>query len=104
MTILLYELVGSDPSRPFSPHCWKTAMALAHKGLAFECVPTRFLEVPEVEGGASKIVPVIRDGDKVVADLRHRPLPRGDLSRPAEPVRRRGRQGGWPASSSAGRS
>ena len=68
MTIRLYELVGSDPRRPFSPHCWKIAMALAHKGLAFECVPTRFLEVPQVEGGASKIVPVIRDGDKVVAD------------------------------------
>lgn len=68
MTIRLYELVGSDPRRPFSPHCWKIAMALAHKGLAFECVPTRFLEVPEVEGGASKIVPVIRDGDKLVAD------------------------------------
>jgi hypothetical protein len=40
MRILLYELVGSDPRRPFSPHCWKIAMALAHKGLAFECVPT----------------------------------------------------------------
>ena len=66
--ILLYDLVGADETRPFSPHCWKIAMALAHKGLAFECVPTRFLEVPEVEGGASKIVPVIRDGDKVVAD------------------------------------
>ena len=35
MTILLYELVGQDSSRPFSPHCWKAAMALAHKGLDF---------------------------------------------------------------------
>jgi len=31
-------------------------------------VPTRFLEVPAVEGGVSKTVPVIRDGDRVVAD------------------------------------
>jgi glutathione S-transferase len=31
-------------------------------------VPTRFLEVPTVEGGVSKLVPVIRDGEKVVAD------------------------------------
>lgn len=68
MTILLYELVGSDPARPFSPHCWKAAMALAHKGLSFETVPTTFLQVPEVEGGFSKIVPVIRDGEKLVAD------------------------------------
>ncbi|MEI8700122.1 MAG: glutathione S-transferase family protein [Mesorhizobium sp.] len=68
MTILLYDLVGRDAARPFSPHCWKTAMALAHKGLDVSTVPTRFLEVPAVEGGVSKLVPVIRDGQKVVAD------------------------------------
>jgi glutathione S-transferase len=68
MTILLYDLVGSDLGRPFSPHCWKVAMALAHKGLAFRSVPTRYLEVPRVENGASKTIPVVRDGDAVVAD------------------------------------
>jgi len=68
MTILLYDLVGADAGRPFSPHCWKIKMALAHKGLPFEAMPTRFLEVPSVEGGVSPTVPVIRDGDKVVAD------------------------------------
>ncbi|MDX8526926.1 glutathione S-transferase family protein [Mesorhizobium sp. MSK_1335] len=68
MTILLYDLVGHDAARPFSPHCWKTKMALAHKGLSATKVPTRFLEVPEVEGGVSKTVPVIRDGERVVTD------------------------------------
>lgn len=68
MTILLYDLVGADTNRPFSPHCWKAKMALAHKGLAFETVPTSFLEVPKVEGGVSRTVPVIRDGARVVAD------------------------------------
>ncbi|WP_434721957.1 glutathione S-transferase family protein [Mesorhizobium sp. RIZ17] len=68
MTILFYDLVGHDSQRPFSPHCWKTKMALAHKGLAATKVPTRFLEVPKVEGGASKTVPVIRDDERVVAD------------------------------------
>ena len=68
MTIVLYELVGRDTARPFSPHCWKIAMALAHKGLTSSSVPTRFLEVPAVEGGVSKLVPVIRDGEKVIAD------------------------------------
>ncbi|TIN51356.1 MAG: glutathione S-transferase family protein, partial [Mesorhizobium sp.] len=43
-------------------------MALAHKGLDATKVPTRFLEVPKVEGGVSKTVPVIRDGERVVAD------------------------------------
>jgi glutathione S-transferase len=68
MAILLYDLVGADAGRPFSPHCWKAKMALAHKGLEFDTVPTPFTSVPKVEGGASKTVPVIRDGDKVVAD------------------------------------
>ncbi|ESZ24558.1 glutathione S-transferase family protein [Mesorhizobium sp. L2C084A000] len=68
MTILLYDLVGRDSTRPFSPHCWKVAMAVAHKGLDISTVPTRFLEVPAVEGGVSKTVPVIRDGETVLAD------------------------------------
>lgn len=68
MTILLYDLVGLDHERPFSPHCWKVAMALAHKGLDFRSVPTPFTTVPDVEGGVSKTIPVIRDGDNVVSD------------------------------------
>lgn len=68
MTILLYELVGRDPTRPFSPHCWKTAMSLAHKGLDWRSVPTTFTAVPAVEGGARKTVPVIRDGERVIGD------------------------------------
>lgn len=68
MTIQLYDLVGEDISRPFSPHCWKAKMALAHKGLDFKSVPTTFLEVPNVESSLGKIVPVIRDGDAVISD------------------------------------
>jgi len=68
MTILLYELVGADAARPFSPHCWKIAMALAHKRLDYRTVPATFTAIPSIEGGASKTVPVIRDGERVVAD------------------------------------
>lgn len=68
MTIILHDLVGVDPTRPFSPHCWKAAMALAHKGLTFERKAVCFTKVPEVEGGVSGTVPVIRDGSQVVAD------------------------------------
>ncbi|TWG93761.1 glutathione S-transferase [Mesorhizobium sp. J18] len=68
MTIQLYDLVGSDTGRPFSPHCWKAAFALAHKGLDFKSIPTRFTEIPQVEEGVSRTVPVIRDGDSVVVD------------------------------------
>lgn len=68
MAILFYDLVGADESRPYSPHCWKIRMALTHKGLDFRAIPTRFLDVPKIEGGVSGTVPVIRDGDSVVAD------------------------------------
>jgi glutathione S-transferase len=68
MPILLYDLVGRDDNHPFSPHCWKTRMSLAHKHLEVCAVPTRFVDVPYVEGGVSKTIPVIRDGEKVVAD------------------------------------
>lgn len=68
MTVLLYDLVGSDPSRPFSPHCWKVAFALAHKGVSFERVPTPFTAVAGVENGRHKTVPVIREGERTVGD------------------------------------
>ncbi|MEO3387692.1 glutathione S-transferase family protein [Mesorhizobium sp. CAU 1741] len=68
MTILLYDLVGSDPARPFSPHCWKIAFALAHKGLSYESVPTPFTAVKGVEGGICGTVPVIRNGQDVVGE------------------------------------
>ena len=68
MTIRLYELVGSDPERPFSPHCWKTAMSLAHKGLEWESVPTSFTQIASVPGEAG-IVPVIEDASgETIAD------------------------------------
>ncbi|MCV0397747.1 MAG: glutathione S-transferase family protein [Rhizobiaceae bacterium] len=68
MSIKLYELVGADPTRPFSPHCWKVAMALAHKGLEFESMPTPFTAIAAIEDGGHKTVPVLRDGGTVVSE------------------------------------
>ncbi|MEM9106501.1 MAG: glutathione S-transferase family protein [Pseudomonadota bacterium] len=68
MTITLYELAGTDPARPFSPHCWKVVLALAHKGLEFDRVAVPFTGVPEVENHLGKIIPVLRDGDRVLND------------------------------------
>src|SRR6185437_13134820 len=42
MSLKLFELVGADASRPFSPFCWRTRMALAHKGLSAETIPWCF--------------------------------------------------------------
>lgn len=68
MSILLYELVGQDETRPFSPHCWKIRLALRHKGLDFETVPVPFTSVRHVENGFDRTVPVLRDGKDVVQD------------------------------------
>jgi glutathione S-transferase len=65
--ILLYDLAGAD-GRRFSPNCWRTRMALAHKGLAFETRPTHFREISSVAGGKQKTLPVIDDGGRIVGD------------------------------------
>ncbi len=68
MSITLYTLCGRDISRPFSPHCWKTVLSLAHKGLDFEERRLAFTAIPGIENGFSKTVPVLRDGDRLVKD------------------------------------
>lgn len=68
MGIVLHELVGADKARPFSPHCWKTVMSLAHKRLSFDRNTISFKDIPHLENGCSTKVPIIRDGDDVVAD------------------------------------
>ena len=68
MARLLYELCGADEAQLFSPHCWKARMALRHKGLDFETVPTPFTKVATMEGGTSRRIPVLRDGDTVVEE------------------------------------
>lgn len=67
MTITLYELAAADDRR-FSPHCWKTRLALAHKGLTFDPVATRFTEIAARCDGAFKTVPIIEDGPVKLVD------------------------------------
>jgi len=68
MTRTLYSLCGADAGRPFSPHCWKIVMALRHKGLDYEERPLPFTAIPKIEGGISKTVPVLRDGQELISD------------------------------------
>lgn len=68
MTIQIYELCGADQNILFSPHCWKARLSLAHKGLDHTTMPTPFTKVATTEGGDSRRVPVIRDGDTVVEE------------------------------------
>lgn len=68
MSLKLFELVGQDAARPFSPYCWRTRMALAHKGLTAESIPWRFTEKSAIAPHGSEKVPVMLDGDKPVVD------------------------------------
>jgi glutathione S-transferase len=68
MAITLYDLAGAEAERRFSPFCWRSRMALAHKGLAVETVPWRFIEKEKLPSPNQGRVPVIEDGGKIVHD------------------------------------
>jgi glutathione S-transferase len=68
MSLQLFELVGTDEGRPFSPFCWRTRMALAHKGLSAQSIPWCFTEKGAIAPHNSEKVPVLIDGETSVAD------------------------------------
>jgi glutathione S-transferase len=68
MSIILYDLAGADPDIRFSPFCWRTRFALAHKGLAVETVPWRFTDTDAIAFSGQGKVPVINDSGTVVSD------------------------------------
>ncbi|MGF1650212.1 MAG: glutathione S-transferase N-terminal domain-containing protein [Hyphomicrobiaceae bacterium] len=68
MALELYDLAGADPDLRFSPYCWRTKMALKHKGLAFEGLPWRFTEKERLANSGQGRVPVLRDGATIVHD------------------------------------
>lgn len=68
MAIVMYDLAGADTDLRFSPYCWRTRMALAHKGLAAETIPWRFTDKEAIAFSGQGRVPVLRDGNRVVTD------------------------------------
>jgi len=68
MTLQLFELVGADAARPFSPFCWKTRMALAHKGLEATSIPWHFTEKSALASHGSQRVPVLLHNESAVVD------------------------------------
>jgi glutathione S-transferase len=68
MSIIMHDLAGADPDLRFSPYCWRTRFALAHKGLPVETVPWRFTEGEAIAFSGQGKVPVIQDDGKVVHD------------------------------------
>ena len=67
MRIKLYDLQGTDDRR-FSPYCWRTRLALAHKGLDVETIPMKFTDKDLIAFSGQTKVPIITDGDTTVFD------------------------------------
>jgi len=65
--ITLYDLVFDDDLRP-SPYCWRTKLALKHKGLAWRDEPMGFTEKAKIAFAKSQTVPVMHDGTEVMKD------------------------------------
>ena len=63
-----YDLAGADPDLRFSPHCWKTRLALAHKRLPAESLPWRFTDREAIAFSGQERVPVLVDGGRTIAD------------------------------------
>ena len=68
MAITMYDLAGAEADRRFSPFCWRSKMALAHKGIEAETVPWRFTEKDKLPQPNAGRVPVIVDDGEVVHD------------------------------------
>jgi glutathione S-transferase len=68
MTRLLYDLAAADESLRFSPYCWRAKLALAHKNLEYETVPWHLTDKAAIAFSGGDKVPVLVDGDKVIAD------------------------------------
>jgi glutathione S-transferase len=68
MSIQLYDLAAADPEIRFSPYCWRTRFALAHKGLPVETIPWGFTDTDRIAFSGQGRVPVLVDGETVVSD------------------------------------
>jgi glutathione S-transferase len=70
--MILYEL-GGPPLRGaglrrYSVFAWRTRLALAHKGIAFESCAVKITDKPAIAFSGQGKVPIIRDGETVVFD------------------------------------
>ncbi len=59
----LFDLAGADDDIRFSPNCWRTRLAIAHKGLTVETIAWRFTEKDAIASSGQGKVPVLVAGD-----------------------------------------
>lgn len=63
-TLRLFDLAGANDNLRFSPNCWRTRLALAHKGLPVETIAWRFTEKDLIAQSGQGKVPVLVAGDQ----------------------------------------
>lgn len=68
MPITLYDLAGANPDLRFSPYCWRTKLALKHKGLDYETIPWRFTDTAALAPSGQSKVPTLIDNGRWVHD------------------------------------
>ena len=64
----LYELAGATDRARFSPNCWRTRLAIAHKQLQVETIAWHFTEKDTIAFSGQGKVPVLMDGDRCLVD------------------------------------
>jgi len=69
MTATMYDLAGID-GRRFSPFCWRTRMAFAHKGVPLETRPMTFTEINAnaIDPSERRTVPTVDIDGTLVTD------------------------------------
>ena len=68
MPMTLFDLAGANPALRFSPYCWRTKLALKHKGLDYETVPWRFTDRAAIAKTGQGKVPCLLDNGRWVHD------------------------------------
>jgi glutathione S-transferase len=68
VTAELFELVGAEADRRFSPYCWRSRMALAHKGIPAAIIPWHFTDKEKLAPSGQGRVPVLVIDGKWIAD------------------------------------
>ncbi|MGF1463489.1 MAG: glutathione S-transferase family protein [Maricaulaceae bacterium] len=68
MAMTLFDLAGKTDAIRISPYCWRTRLALAHKGLDHTAEPWRFSEKDRIAASGQGAVPVLVDGGRTIAD------------------------------------
>lgn len=66
MSRTMFDLCGEDRRLRFSPFCWRTRLALAHKGLECDTRPWHFTDKEAIAFSNQPKVPVLVDEDEEV--------------------------------------